>query len=788
MWFPKGKTAMEDNQNPGNAQKATVEEEAAHLKALLDCSRDLTWSVDLDYRLITFNRAFSESILANWGVAVKPGMTPSELAPACRSSRWPDAYKRALTEGSYSSEYMLLNGRWLELSFKPVMLDGTTVGVSVFAEDITEEKLAENRIMTSEARLRSYFELQLMGMAVTSPENGFLEVNDRACEILGHSREELLNLGWSQITHGDDLKANLVLFERMAAGEIDRFSLEKRFVRKDGSSIWTMVSVGCVRKADGSIDHVCSMLEDISERKAAEGGLQKAEQEFRAIFEQAPEGIFKTLPSGQALSLNPSGARMLGYGSSQEALSSIKNLAYDVWVTAEERAAYVVELEEQGEIHDRPTQFKRNDGSVIWVAMTARRVCGAEGQPAYYQGYFENLSEKMRLESELNRHLREVKLLSEMNGALLRARSEKDLLEAYCRIIVETGGYRMAWVGFAQTEPEKRVVPVAWYGHEDGFLSEIKVMWDGSARSKGLTGRAIISGEIQAAQDFDTDRDLLVFHEEAARRGFKSSIAVPFHLSPDSMACLSAYGATKSTWSEAERKLMDQVASALGFGINTLRTGIAKAKSERALRVSLEQTIQVIAGTVDQRDPYTAGHQRRVADLCMHIARKMGLPEDRVHGLRLAASIHDLGKVGIPAEILSKPGPLTAIQYSLVKEHAQMGYDIVRSVRFPWPIAEMVLQHHERMDGSGYPNGLVGDQILLESRILAVGDVVEVMATHRPYRASLGVEAALEEISRGRGKVFDADAVDACLRVFREDGYTLPGVNGSTSVDGLISH
>ena len=219
---------------------------------------------------------------------------------------------------------------------------------------------------------------------------------------------------------------------------------------------------------------------------------------------------------------------------------------------------------------------------------------------------------------------------------------------------------------------------------------------------------------------------------------------------------------------------MDQVASALGFGINTLRTTMAKDQYQRDLRASLEQTIQVIAGTVDQRDPYTAGHQRRVADLCTQIARKMGLDEDRVHGLHLAASIHDLGKVGIPAEILSKPGRLTAIQYSLVKEHAQMGYEIVRGVQFPWPIAEMVLQHHERMDGSGYPNGIKGDAILLESRILAVADVVEVMATRRPYRESLGIEAALKEIEEGRGKVYDADAVDACVRVFCEDGYQLP--------------
>jgi HD-GYP domain-containing protein (c-di-GMP phosphodiesterase class II) len=465
---------------------------------------------------------------------------------------------------------------------------------------------------------------------------------------------------------------------------------------------------------------------------------------------------------------------MLGYASTEEAVTLIQDLGSQVWQNPAEREAYVAELETVGEIHDRPYLFKRKDGTPIWVAMTARRVCDPDGKNAYYQGYFENLSEQKRLEAELSEHLREVKLLSEINGALLRARSEKELLEGYCRIIVETGGYRMAWVGFAHSEPDKRVVPAAWYGHEDGYLSEVQVRWDQSELASGPMSRAIVSGKLEVSQDLSTDPSLKAFHSDLERRGFKSLIAVPFRLSPDSMACLTAYGATRNSWSEAERRLMDQVASALGFGINTLRTTMAKDQYQRDLHASLEQTIQVIAGTVDQRDPYTAGHQRRVAHLCTQIARKMGLGEDRVHGLHLAASIHDLGKVGIPAEILSKPGRLTAIQYSLVKEHAQMGYEIVRGVQFPWPIADMVLQHHERMDGSGYPHGIRGDAILLESRILAVADVVEVMATHRPYRASLGIEAALEEIIAGRGKLYDAATVDACVQVFREDGYQLP--------------
>jgi putative nucleotidyltransferase with HDIG domain len=171
---------------------------------------------------------------------------------------------------------------------------------------------------------------------------------------------------------------------------------------------------------------------------------------------------------------------------------------------------------------------------------------------------------------------------------------------------------------------------------------------------------------------------------------------------------------------------------------------------------------------VDARDPYTAGHQRRVGELAVAIAREMRLPEEKIHGIRLAAAVHDLGKIHIPAELLAKPGKLTDIEFMLIKTHPQAGYDILKDVDFPWPIADIVRQHHERQDGSGYPQGLKGGQILLEARIMAVADVVETMSSHRPYRAALGIEPALKEIERGRSSVYDPAVAEACLKLFRE--------------------
>lgn len=192
------------------------------------------------------------------------------------------------------------------------------------------------------------------------------------------------------------------------------------------------------------------------------------------------------------------------------------------------------------------------------------------------------------------------------------------------------------------------------------------------------------------------------------------------------------------------------------------------------LQNNLEDTVRAISAIVEVRDPYTAGHQLRVADIACAIAGKMGFSDEQIHGLHVAGVVHDLGKIQIPAEILSKPGRLSDTEYSLIKVHPQAGYDILKGIDFPWPVAEMVLQHHERMDGSGYPQGLKGDAILIEARILCVADVLEAMASHRPYRPGLGVEVALAEIVKGRATLYDKEVVDACVAVFRE-GYVLAG-------------
>ena len=216
-------------------------------------------------------------------------------------------------------------------------------------------------------------------------------------------------------------------------------------------------------------------------------------------------------------------------------------------------------------------------------------------------------------------------------------------------------------------------------------------------------------------------------------------------------------------------------------GILTLTRNITDRKrAEQRLKETLDRlrkafasTIKVMVATIEMRDPYTSGHQSRSADLARAIAMEMGLDQDKIEGIRMAGIIHDIGKLSVPAEILTKPSKLTSIEFSLIQEHSRTGYEMLKDLESPWLLAEIIYQHHERMNGSGYPRNLKGDEILIESRILAVADVVEAMASHRPYRPTLGIEAAIEEIEKNKGILYDDTVVDACLKLFREKGYQL---------------
>jgi HD-GYP domain-containing protein (c-di-GMP phosphodiesterase class II) len=262
------------------------------------------------------------------------------------------------------------------------------------------------------------------------------------------------------------------------------------------------------------------------------------------------------------------------------------------------------------------------------------------------------------------------------------------------------------------------------------------------------------------------------WREEALKRGYASSAALPLKDAPGVFGALTVYAGESEALGPGEVDLFIEMAGDLAYGIAALRASGERETAVRQFYESLEDTVGAIASTIEMRDPYTAGHQRRVAKLAAMIAGEMGLPEDQIRGIFLAGLIHDVGKINVPAEILSKPGKLTPLEMQFIRTHAQAGYDIIKGVEFPWPIAETLLQHHERLDGSGYPKGLAAEAVIVEARILAVADVTEAITAHRPYRSAMGLDVALAEIEVGKGRLYDPAAVDACIALFRNKGFT----------------
>ncbi len=421
------------------------------------------------------------------------------------------------------------------------------------------------------------------------------------------------------------------------------------------------------------------------------------------------------------------------------------------------------------------------DGRDIWLRTSKVPLRDAQGKVLGVLGIYDDITEARRLESNRKNLQRALALVRYTNSALIHVEDERILLAEVCRLAVEAGGYLMAWVGFPENDEDKSVRPAAEAGFEEGYLEKARITWAENERGRGPTGTAIRTGTIQVNQNFLTNAAVAPWRDSALKHGYQSSLALPLVDSGKVLGSLTLYAREPDAFSQEETQLLAELAGDLAFGIAHLRMrkdrDIAVRENQHyleKLRKSLEDALQAISTTVEMRDPYTAGHQRRVAHLAVAIAREMGLSEEQIHGIHLSAIVHDIGKIHIPAEILSKPGRLSEIEYSLIKVHPESGYDILKEIDFPWPIAQAVLQHHERMDGSGYPRGLKGEEIIIEARILAVADVVEAIYSHRPYRPGRGLDAALEELGKNRGILYDSAVADACFRLFQEKGWRLP--------------
>ncbi|MDO9010419.1 MAG: HD domain-containing phosphohydrolase, partial [Gallionella sp.] len=409
-------------------------------------------------------------------------------------------------------------------------------------------------------------------------------------------------------------------------------------------------------------------------------------------------------------------------------------------------------------------------------------VLNGQGEITHYVAVKQDITERKANEAKVQRISNIYAALSQCNEAIVRCTNEEQLFQQICRIAVQFGSVKMAWLGLVD-EASKRVKPIASYGDGKEYLDGIQISTDANDPSaQGPTGIAIRENRPFWCQDFLHDPVTAMWHERAMLFGWGASASLPLLRNGVVIGVFTLYASEINAFDEAAQKLLIEMSTNINFALVNFDLEAKRKQAEEQIKhyvtqleISFMQAVEVATTLSEMRDPYTAGHERRVADIAAAIGAELGFDTRQQEGLRVAGQLHDVGKIAIPTEILAKPGKLSSIEFMMIKGHPEAGYDILKNVKFPWPVAEIALQHHERMDGSGYPRGLKGDEILLEARIMAVADVVEAMSSHRPYRPGLGVEAALAEITRARGTHYDEQAVDACLRLFRERGYVLPG-------------
>jgi HD-GYP domain-containing protein (c-di-GMP phosphodiesterase class II) len=371
--------------------------------------------------------------------------------------------------------------------------------------------------------------------------------------------------------------------------------------------------------------------------------------------------------------------------------------------------------------------------------------------------------------------------LNDCNRAVIGSCSEEELFPKICGAAVNAGRLKMAWIGKID-RASGGVVSVAEFGEGSEYVDGLAInTLQGDSLSSGPTGSAIRERRPVWCQDFQNDPTTAPWHERGRRFGWKASASLPLFRNGEAVAALTLYSDVRDAFDEPAQKLLVEMSLLVGHAMdhfvleNEKRSAQAELEryASRFHDISLK-TVALVGAISEARDPYTAGHERRVAAVAAAIAEELRLEATRVEGIWVAAMMHDVGKIGVPIEILVTPARLDPVQFALVKTHPSKGFGILRNIEFPWPVAQVSLQHHERFDGSGYPQGLRGNEILEEARIVAVADVVQAMSSHRPYRPSLGVPAALDEIERGSGKLYDPAVADACLSLFRLKHYQIP--------------
>lgn len=580
-----------------------------------------------------------------------------------------------------------------------------------------EQKRVEEVLRESAEKYRLLFEYSPLGNFYFDEKGVIVACNDHFVDIIGSSKKDLIGL---ELFGLRDQKVVENVRQVLGGKTVFYEDLYRSVTAKKATPVRVIFTP--VRLEGKGIIGGVAIIEDITERRRAEAALRESEEHYRSLVENADEAII-VIQDGRIKFVNTRAVEAFGYS-----VSEFLSIPVFELVHPEDRDMVIRRYLEKINGDAAPTRHTyralHKEGSVAWIEISSILIRW-EGRSATLN-LITDITDRKKSEDALREREEKYRTILE---SIEEGYFEQDLHGNF--IFVNDSLSRI--YGYSKEE----LIGLSYKQYTD---------LESGRKCFHLYLNIYKTGKPGKVVDFD------IIRKDGTRRHVESSVSLIRGPAGNPIAFR---GIVRDV---TERKHAEE----------------ALIQSFVKLRAALTATVQATAMMVETRDPYTAGHQRRVADLGRTLAVEMRLTSDQIEGIHMAGMVHDLGKISVPSEILSKPTRLTDLERRLIKRHPQAGYDILKDIEFPWPIARIVLEHHERMNGSGYPNGLQGDQALLESRILSVADVVEAMASHRPYRPGLGIEAALDEIETNRKILYDPIVVDACLNLFRQKGYRLP--------------
>jgi PAS domain S-box-containing protein/putative nucleotidyltransferase with HDIG domain len=700
------------------------------------------------------------------------GYGPDEVDTSPGSGAWesllhPDDRDRTLAAldrhlrgeiESYDVEFRLRakagDWRWVRSRGRVVARDGTGRALRLVGThaDIDQRRRAQNALRDSEARFRALSENALAGVYIV--QDGHLTYVNRAlARIFGYEPAELIGASPLAVIHPDDHALVTENIRPRIAGEVESLQYEFRGLCKNGE-VKVIEVYGAGTEIGGRPAIVGNTL-DVTERKRAEAALRESEDRYRRLVDNVPGVIFTMDAGGKITFASQRIAGMLGYESAEVVGRSVLD-----FIPEGERPRAMDGIREGmagvGIKHFETPMIKRS-GERMWLECSFARI-RRDGAVVGVQGTAIDITERKRAEEALRASERNARSMAEELGtvgrvgaAIIAGLDLERLMETLyeqCRslfpidtfyVVLHDAGTNTVSFPFMYKDGARRSLPARSLDQEPGLAAHV------------IHGRRTVYLPEASRSSIAMVRQPGTVNE--------SIVAVPMTLGDRVIGLLSMQAKSQNAYSQEQIQMFERLALQVAIAISNSRL-------YESVTRGLDATLDALGRIAEKRDPYTAGHQRRVTELALAIARKLAYGEVPCSTLRTAGMLHDIGKLGVPAEILSKPTALSKIEMQLIRAHPQEAYEILADIAFPGPVAEIVLQHHERQDGSGYPKGIGGDTVLPEARILAVADVVEAMASHRPYRPALGIPAALDEIRAGRGTRYDPQIVDACVALF----------------------